>query len=144
MRRIQTMEARFWAKVQKTSDCWLWTGGKSSGYGVLTKPKNAGKVYAHRYSYELHFGPFDPTLLVCHTCDNPFCVRPDHLFLGDQTANMRDMTSKGRGKSGMTQCSRGHDFSPDNTGLNPGGQRFCRTCRRASARSRYSRAKVSA
>ena len=90
---------RFWAQVNKDGECWLWTGHTNRvGYGVLCRHVDGKpQVYkAHRYSYALHFGDPDPQLLVCHRCDNPLCVRPEHLFLGTNHDNMRDMATKGR------------------------------------------------
>lgn len=98
MRRVQTMEARFWKKVAQSPDCWLWTATTTpTGYGKIRREDQGELVYAHRYSWELHYGPVPAGLMVLHHCDTPSCVRPDHLFLGDQVANMRDMAAKGRG-----------------------------------------------
>ena len=84
----------FWCHVKKTKGCWLWTAGKSKGYGVF---KLRGKIVkAYRHSWELANGPIPKGRWICHHCDNPPCVRPDHLFLGDNKANMRDMWNKGR------------------------------------------------
>lgn len=93
---------RFWEKVQKTDECWLWTGAinSSNGYGRIRHNK-----YTHRVSYEFHFGAIPKGLFVCHRCDNPPCVRPDHLFLGTPGDNMRDMHSKQRQACG-SQRSR--------------------------------------
>src|SRR5262245_37441309 len=93
------LEERFWEKVRKSDGCWLWTGATDSkGYGEIGTGR--GHIAAHRLAYELVHGPFDPALHVCHRCDVPACVRPEHLFLGTHTDNMRDMTTKGRRGTG--------------------------------------------
>lgn len=93
-----TIEERFWAKVDKSGDCWVWTGGGDrESYGVF---KSTRMTKAHRYSWELHFGPIQNGLWVLHRCDNPPCVRPDHLFLGTHEENMADMRAKGRSQRG--------------------------------------------
>lgn len=95
---LATVIKRFWERVPHRPEegCWEWLGGKTGdGYGSLSV--GAKRVLAHRYSYYLSFG--DPgDALVCHTCDNPSCVRPSHLFLGDHQANSDDMQSKNRGR----------------------------------------------
>lgn len=89
------IEQRFWNKVKKTDDCWIWVGCRGSrGYGQLMF--NRKNCKAHRVSYLLAYGPFDETLNVLHMCDNPSCVRPEHLFLGTQRDNYWDMKTKGR------------------------------------------------
>lgn len=87
---------RFWAKVRpEVGDaCWLWTGA-AQRYGTF-KP-DGKNVLAHRYSWELHFGPIPEGLCVCHKCDVPLCVRPDHLFIGTMKDNCQDREQKGRG-----------------------------------------------
>lgn len=88
----------FWTRVDKSGDCWLWTGGRSAdGYGWFHH--NRESRYAHRVAYELCKGPIPAGMLVCHTCDNPPCCNPDHLFLGDERVNAGDMMTKGRGRS---------------------------------------------
>lgn len=100
------LEQRFWAKVDKNGPvpphvpdlgaCWVWTACrfKRSGYGCIgVKPRLRS---AHRVCWELVFGPIPFGMLVCHRCDNPACVRPEHLFLGTHTDNVRDMVAKGR------------------------------------------------
>lgn len=91
---------RFWSKVDKTSNpngCWEWTASKGTwGYGQLYVN---GKIIAtHRFSYELHNGAFDKSLFVCHSCDNPSCVNPEHLWLGTATDNHKDMVYKKRNR----------------------------------------------
>jgi hypothetical protein len=83
----------FWCYVQKTETCWLWTGPRTRYYGNFCI---GGKVVlAHRFSYELNIGSAIG-FCVCHRCDVPLCVRPDHLFKGTQADNLRDCISKGR------------------------------------------------
>jgi hypothetical protein len=100
--RWTTPEARFWKRVHKTEGCWEWMGcrsyspkyPKSSGHGQIRIDDRA--VLVHRFSWELHYGPIPEGLVVCHHCDNPPCVRPDHLFLGTMADNTHDSMSKGR------------------------------------------------
>ena len=83
---------RFWAKVEKTETCWSWTGAETKdGYGQL---RRGGR--ANRCSWELHFGPIPAGMRILHTCDNPSCVRPDHLFLGTDADNGADCRAKMR------------------------------------------------
>lgn len=91
-------EAAFWARVNTTPTCWLWTGSHlTSGYGTFYRP-NGKRTTAHRVSWEDEHGPIPDGQLVLHHCDNPPCVRPDHLFLGTAADNMADMRVKGRAK----------------------------------------------
>ena len=105
---MSTTDERFWAKVEKTQDCWLWLGApsKARGYGrihVGTSRDNSKVVYAHRYSWVIHHGEIAPGLVVCHRCDERLCVRPEHLFLGTVADNQRDMKNKGRAPRGTQQ-----------------------------------------
>ena len=93
--RAKPPEQRFWEHVRKGRGCWTWTGYVNGLYGRmgLTSRKS---MYAHRFSYELHYGPIPDGLFVCHKCDNPLCVNPAHLFLGTHQDNMDDRNTKGR------------------------------------------------
>lgn len=103
-----SLEERFWAKVEKTDGCWNWRGAKNAaGYGSLRTPD--GTKYAHRTSFALANGDVPLGLQVCHRCDNPSCVRPEHLFLGTAKANSDDKRQKerhARGERSGTKLTR--------------------------------------
>lgn len=96
--QARPVSERFWEKVQKTEGCWFWIAAHSGDrYGRIRRGLRSGEyVKAHRMSWELHYGPIPEGMEVLHQCDTPLCVRPDHLFLGTQLDNMRDMIAKGR------------------------------------------------
>mgnify|MGYP003346091124 CR=1 FL=1 len=93
-------EERFWSRVNKCeSGCWEWSGGlDTNGYGRFTV--DGKNMFSHRFSYHIHHPLTQPInsikLFICHECDNPKCVNPDHLFLGTPQDNMTDKVIKGR------------------------------------------------
>lgn len=90
-----SVAALFETHVVRGDGCWIWMGARSAkSYGTVFG--HGSSRYAHRAAWELHFGPIPAGMFVCHHCDNPPCVRPDHLFLGTPSANMWDKVHKGR------------------------------------------------
>lgn len=91
---------RFWAKVDKRGpdECWEWQASRrAGGYGqIQTSSRDRRPAIASRVSWELHNRPLEPGEVVMHLCDNPPCVNPAHLVLGDKAENNRDMARKGR------------------------------------------------
>ena len=96
----QTLEQRFWARVDRNGKqvphmatrCWAWTGAKTNEYGSVPTGVTKQWLYAHRFSYELHYGT--PNGMVCHRCDNRECCNPEHLYDGDASSNMQDVVDR--------------------------------------------------
>lgn len=98
MAKFTPLPDRFWPRVDKSGDCWLWTGARmKNGYGVVWLAEPIGRMgLVHRVAWELTNGPIPDGLFACHRCDNPPCCNPDHLFLGTVRDNALDMVAKGR------------------------------------------------
>ena len=101
----------FWNRILKTKDCWIWQGNLDpNGYGRLSQTK------AHRYSYELHYGPIPKSpvsasqIIVRHKCDNSYCVNPLHLELGTRDDNNKDRHRRNRSKMDKLSPSEAFDI----------------------------------
>lgn len=111
--------------------CWIWTAATNSmGYGRMVF--NGPARLAHRISYQLYRGPIPDGMCVCHKCDTPLCVNPDHLFLGTFSDNARDMVRKFRSyvayEAIKPNCKRGHPLSGGNLKITSAGRRQCLAC----------------
>lgn len=133
-----SIEARFWRQVDQDGPvpagapglgpCWLWTGRLDAGYGRMYLASGAGRVGAHRFSYELHISPIPEGLHIDHLCRTPACVNPAHL----EPVTPLENTLRGAGPSALnarkTHCLRGHLFDESNTRWRTDFKRSCRTC----------------
>lgn len=129
MSEMSKHEKRFWAKVNKTDGCWVWTGCKNRGYGQFWT--GTGKMLAHRYSYEL-LRKIPEGLTLDHLCKNPPCVRPDHLEAVTMKENILRSESACALHARKKTCPKGHPLDDRRK-----AGRFCRTCKRADdARNR--------
>jgi len=135
-----SLRERFDLQHEKTDACWIWKGTRErKGYGRLNRGGRTGQLLAHRAAYELFIGPIPEGMMVCHRCDVPYCVNPDHLFIGTAKDNAMDEVAKGRNPhANKTICLRGHAYDEQNTYRHPRGHRACRLCQRDRMRERRS------
>jgi hypothetical protein len=130
-----SIEERFWTKVVKGDEdaCWEWLGYKDyRGYGSLWDNSLGRNIFAHRVAYFIKHGKY-PDNYACHTCDNPPCVNPNHIFDGTPFDNTMDMMAKGRQVNqyrNREACSAGHTYTDESTYISRQGVRVCRICRR--------------
>lgn len=113
--RFLSLEKTYWSRVLITNDCWLWTGRRggplNNQYGkvIIGNRPQRKAIGAHRLAWILANKMDIPVgMEVCHTCDVKLCVRPDHLFLGTQEDNMKDMARKGRAAQGINHWNYKH------------------------------------
>lgn len=122
--------------VPTLNDCIEWRGWvNSNGYGSTTfRGKTIG---VHQRAWIEAYGEIPPGMCVCHRCDNPLCVNPEHLFLGTVLDNNRDRDRKGRNggqtiRARTTHCRHGHEYTPENTAVirNRNGASLTKHCRK--------------
>lgn len=121
---------RFWAKVQKTETCWLWTGALRDGYGRFALDGQVKWVQAHRYV----LGEVPNDLEVDHLCRVRACVRPNHLEIVTKKLNIQRIPSYVRPNAEKTHCPYGHVYDQQNTRISRAGTRACRACDRERKR----------
>jgi hypothetical protein len=121
------------------SGCWNWSS-KQKRYGRM---RWRGDLWsAHRLMLSITEPVPDGRMYACHSCDNPKCVNPKHLFWGTNSDNMKDCVAKKRHpESKKTHCPRGHEYSGHNMLLRPNGNRKCRECNRIRSLNRYWRSR---
>lgn len=120
------LTVRFWSKVDKSADCWIWTGARNQkGYGVFW---NGERTYpAHRFAYEEQHGPIPDGLVPDHLCRNRACTRPSHIEVVTNCVNILRGVGTAAMHARQTHCLRGHRLD---------GSRRCKACDRIRARAR--------
>lgn len=135
---LPTAEGRFWAKVNKTDACWLWTGAISggTGYGSCTG-QDGTRSSAHRMAFTLIRGEIPAGLVLDHLCRVRACVNPDHLEPVTHRENIRRGAAPAAVSAAKGECKNGHPHDERNTYIRPSGQRDCRPCAAARQLARY-------
>jgi hypothetical protein len=143
----QSVEDRFWGKVEITGFCWNWTASAPGGYGKFgVGTRVTQKTWsAHRFAYESLVGSIPDGYHLDHLCRNTRCVNPDHLDpVPAQVNNIRSFSLSAQ-RARQTHCHKGHEFSDENTYVDSRGRRTCIACAKDWRRTnRKSRAKVNA
>lgn len=151
--KTRPVESRFWAKVDRNgplvkhmrSQCYLWTGAKSSnGYGVFSISEDGKwkRVSAHRFVYEMQVGSIPKGLDVLHSCDTKLCVNYRHLHAGTPKVNIFESIQRGRNHHlNKTHCPQGHPYDTANTYVIQGWKgrtaRSCKICNDKRSKDRY-------
>lgn len=128
---------RFWEKVNKTENCWLWAGSTSVGYGRFYVDGHT--VGAHRWAYESLVGPIPDGLVLDHLCRTPACVNPAHLEPVTQRENLLRGDTLPAAQARRSHCKHGHPYVESNLRYRRDGSRQCRECDRTYCREQRAR-----
>jgi hypothetical protein len=129
------LERRLWAKVDRRGDdeCWPWLGAITGGYGVVSPALQRDGGFksrrVHRIIYELLIGPIPDGLVPDHLCRNRRCANPKHLEIVTNKENILRGISWSAKNAMKTHCPQGHEYSEENTYIDPSGYRQCRKCK---------------
>lgn len=125
--KVRTSLDRWLDKVDMTDTCWLWTGARDMEAGGYGRFKYGDKVtLVHRWTFEQFGGLIPAGMTIDHLCRVTNCVNPVHMEVVTRAVNAR----RGNPNVGKTHCISGHEYTPENTYVNPRGYRDCRTCRK--------------
>lgn len=144
-RIVGDFNRRFWSKVSggDFTECWLWTASlNDSGYGQFAV--DGRPLRAHRVAYELMIAPIPDGLQLDHLCRVRACVNPWHLEPVTNEVNTERGEFRSTRPLTKTHCRHGHEFTDDNTRIDPQGYRRCRTCERRDSLAGYYRRKARA
>ena len=127
--RYKTPEESFEARVLRNeSGCWIWTGALTpTGYPQICDGRRV--IRAHRWAFERFVGPIPEGLVIDHKCRVRNCVNPDHL---EPVTNRENVVRGNSARPVRAECNKGHEFTEQNTYINPKGRRECRKCRHAA------------
>ena len=125
-------EEKFWSRVKKTENCWLWTGTHvEQGYGYFSL--RGKSVLAHRFSYQLKFGNIPAGLQLDHTCRVKDCVNPAHLEAVTHSENQRRKWGY-RNNTPKTKCVRNHPLNKESIYVDKRGRKSCKSCKALSSK----------
>jgi len=144
-----TVEERFWAKVDRSGECWLWTASRINGkrgptYGQFGTWNPRKTWVSHRFAYELLVGPVPDGQELHHTCEVKICVNPSHLEMVTRKVHVSLQPLSGAPvlRRQKTHCPKGHSYSGDNLIISKQGFRHCRECMRLAQRRLYEKKRL--
>ena len=131
-------DQRFWSKVDRTGECWVWTGtAAEGGYGHFKISGTTLSAMAHRVAYRVLVGPIPDGLQLDHLCRNPPCVNPAHLEPVTARENIRRAMEAKYGGPNRSECTKGHPWTPENIYWRKSGHPVCRACNRERQRNAW-------